>query len=198
MNINKLQEFVRPYYTEKDIMHGLWHIELVAKAVAQIIDKGTYDANIEHLTYATYFHGCVLSNSSEIMDWLTQQGLSNEECERIILIALESHRTEIPTTLEGKILHDAHILEGGKAYMITKCLITGSVRGQTLFETIEYIEKNILHKSVCYLAENKQALDEVNSFTKKFLAELKFGIEQPKGASHAITNDPPKRCQPAN
>jgi len=38
--------------------------------------------------------------------------------------------------MEGKILHDAHMIEGGKIYLIVKSLITGSVRGQTLEQTI--------------------------------------------------------------
>ncbi|MBR3975331.1 MAG: hypothetical protein IKJ88_05670 [Clostridia bacterium] len=31
MNEAKLLEFVRPYYANKDIMHNMWHIELVRK-----------------------------------------------------------------------------------------------------------------------------------------------------------------------
>jgi len=78
--------------------------------------------------------------------------------------------------LEGKILHDAHIIEGGKSYLITKCLITGSVRGQSLLETIDYIETNIIDKAVCYLPETIPLLHEANLFTRKFIADLKEGI----------------------
>ena len=42
------------------------------------------------------------------------------------------------------MLHDAHLIKGGKAYMLTKCLITGVLRGQTLAETINYIKTYIL------------------------------------------------------
>ena len=27
----KLQKFIKPYYEDKDIMHNMWHIELVKK-----------------------------------------------------------------------------------------------------------------------------------------------------------------------
>ena len=61
---------------------------------------------------------------------------------KTIKIAWESQRSEIPETIERKILHDAHVLEGGKTYLIVKTLITGSVRGQSLLDTLKYMEKN--------------------------------------------------------
>ncbi len=33
LNKTSLIEFVSPYYADKDIMHNMWHIELVLKAV---------------------------------------------------------------------------------------------------------------------------------------------------------------------
>ena len=33
LNEKALLEFVEPYYIEKDIMHNMWHIELVRKMV---------------------------------------------------------------------------------------------------------------------------------------------------------------------
>lgn len=42
-------------------------------------------------------------------------------------------------------MHDAHVLEGGKAYLIVKTLITGSVRGQSLVETLDFMERNVLN-----------------------------------------------------
>lgn len=59
-------------------------------------------------------------------------------------------------SIEGKILHDAHMIESRNTFLIVKSLITGLVRGQTLEEMIEYIEKNILGKGQCYLAEAKK------------------------------------------
>lgn len=34
--IEKLKEFAAPYYAGKDIMHNMWHIELVANQVPNI------------------------------------------------------------------------------------------------------------------------------------------------------------------
>ena len=176
MNKGKLIEFCRPFYAEKDIMHNLWHIELIDKWIDKILEMSCYDINRDFLTCAAYFHGIIYSNEREIREWLAGQGLPEDDMKRIIKISHESQRAEIPETLEGQILHDAHVIEGGKVYMITKCFITGSVRGQTLCETIDYIEKHILDKSVCYLPETIPLLNEANLFAKEFISELKKGV----------------------
>jgi len=176
MDKDKLIEFIRPYYANKDIMHNMWHIELVEKWVNKILNLNCYDANIEHLTFATYFHGFIYTHEDDVRAWLKDQNLSDEEICRIVKIAYESQRTQVPASIEGKILHDAHLLEGGKVYLITKCLITGSLRGQSLLETINYIEENILDKSKCYLPEAVELFKHTNQFAKDFLAELKNGI----------------------
>lgn len=42
------------------------------------------------------------------------QNYDEEMISKTIKIAWESQRSEIPETIEGKILHDAYVLEGGK------------------------------------------------------------------------------------
>jgi len=69
------------------------------------------------------------------------------------------------------------MIEGGKTYLIVKSLITGSVRGQTLEETIKYIEDNILDKGICYLPEAKKIYCQQQQFSKDFIIELKKGLE---------------------
>ena len=92
-------------------------------------------------------------------------------------IAWESQRSEIPETIEGKILHDAHVLEGGKTYLIVKTLITGSIRGQSLLDTLNYAEKNVLNQNKCYLPETIPLCEEMNIFTNSFFADLTEGIK---------------------
>ena len=176
MDKAKLIKFVNPYYAKKDVMHNMWHIKLVEKWVNKILALGCYEVNIEHLVLATYFHGFVYSHENEIRVWLAEQKLSTSEIDRIITIAYESQRSEAPKSIEGKILHDAHLVEGGKTYIVTKCLITGSVRGQSLLETISYIKENVLDKSTCYLPETIELLNEANLFAKEFIVELENGI----------------------
>ena len=38
---DELFSFIKPYYENKDIMHDLWHIELVQRQVDHIIALGT-------------------------------------------------------------------------------------------------------------------------------------------------------------
>ena len=172
----KLIEFARPYYASKDIMHNMWHIELVEKWVNKILAMSSYDVNIEHLTYATYFHGFIYTHEADVRAWLKEQNLPDEDIAKIVKISYDSQRTGIPESIEGKILHDAHLIEGGKVYLITKCLITGTLRNQTLLETIDYIESNIIDKSKCYLPETMDLFQNANQFAKEFITELRIGI----------------------
>ena len=95
----------------------------------------------------------------------------------IVKIAWESQRSEVPETMEGKILHDAHVLEGGETYTVVKTLITGSVRGQSLEETLEFIEKHVLGANQCYLPETIPLCEAMNRFTDEFFVKLRDGIK---------------------
>ncbi len=131
-----IDEFIAPYYRDKDIMHNMWHIELVRRQVEKIIAIGKYEVNRDVLELALAFHGFIYREEEIIRVFLINNGVNEEDIEVIIKVAWESQRPEIPETLEGKILHDAHVLEGGKTYTVVKTLITGSVRGQSLEETL--------------------------------------------------------------
>lgn len=169
---NKLIEFVTTYYADKDIMHNMWHIELVKKKIDKILEISNYEINYEFLILAMYFHGFIYSDEKRIRTWLSNQGYTDSEIDMITKIAWESQRGEIPETIEGKILHDAHVLEGGKTYTVVKTLITGSVRGQTLEETLKFMEKNVLNANKCYLPETIPLCDEMNEFTNQFFKDI--------------------------
>ena len=172
-----LIEFVKPYYADKDIMHNMWHIELIQKMINKIISIGNYQVDNECLKLASYFHGFIYSDEPQIRHWMSDHNYTDEEIAKTVKIAWESQRSEIPETIEGKILHDAHVLEGGKTYLTVKTLITGSVRGQSLEETLNYMEKNVLNKNKCYLPETISMCDEMNTYTTCFFSELKNGIK---------------------
>lgn len=176
LNGKALLEFVEPYYINKDIMHNMWHIELVKKMVDRILSLSRYEIDEECLTLAIYFHGFIYSDEEKIKQWLFEQNYDSEMIAKTIKIAWESQRSEVPETIEGKILHDAHVLEGGKTYLIVKTLITGSVRGQSLSDTLNFMERNVLNKNTCYLPETIPLCKEMNQYTNSFFEELISGI----------------------
>lgn len=177
MNETALLEFVKPYYIDKDIMHNMWHIELVKKMINRILSVSNYKVDEVCLTLATYFHGFIYKDEEKIKEWMMAQNYEDEIIYKTIKIAWESQRSEVPETLEGKILHDAHVLEGGKTYLIVKTLITGSVRGQSLTDTLDYMQNNVLNKNICYLPETIPLCEEMNNYTNAFFDELIDGIK---------------------
>lgn len=177
LNEQALIEFCTPYYAGKDIMHNMWHIELVKKMVDKIIAIGNYKVDQEQLLFATYFHGFIYTDEECIRSWMMEQGCNEAFISQVIRVAWESQRSEIPETLEGKILHDAHVLEGGKTYLIVKTLITGSVRGQSLSKTLQYMKDNVIDKNTCYLPETIPLCNEMNKYTDQFFIDLSEGIQ---------------------
>lgn len=172
MENKKVIEFVKPYYENKDIMHNMWHMELVKKKIDEVISISNYKVNYEYLILAMYFHGFIYSDEKKIRDWLKENKYEDNEIDKILKIAWESQRNEIPETIEGKILHDAHVLEGGKTYLMVKTLITGSLRGQTLKETLEYMNKSVLNKNKCYLPETLKLCEEMNNYANNFYEQI--------------------------
>lgn len=177
MDEKAVLEFIEPYYKDKDIMHNMWHIELVKKMTDKILAGNRYQADKECLYLALYFHGFIYSAEDTVRQWLRDNGYTEEIISKVIKIAWESQRNEVPETLEGMILHDAHVLEGGKAYTVVKTLITGSVRGQSLVETLNFMEARVIDKNQCYLPETIPLCEEMNLYTKQFYQILTEGIE---------------------
>lgn len=174
INIDSLMNFVLPYYTTKDIMHDLSHIERVLKYVEKLIQETSLtNIDMDILLYATYFHGFIYSDETVITHWLKLQNISSTDIHKILTVAWESQKYKTAKTLEGKILHDAHMIEGGKNYLIVKSLITGSLRGQTLNETITYIENNLISKGICYFPMAQKIYDSQQKFSIDFIRDLK-------------------------
>jgi uncharacterized protein len=174
VNIEEVEAFVGRDYANKDIMHNLTHIHRIIKLATAI--GNNYEHNPQLLVIAAYFHGNIYCREPEIREFLRAKKLPPLDIERVIQIARESQKDNYPETIEGKILHDAHLLEGGKTFMITKSLITGTVRGQSLLETIKYLEENIIGKFKCCLAELQKLYDEKEEYTKEFIRDLKTNL----------------------
>lgn len=174
--IKKIKQFVTPYYQDKDMTHDLSHIERVHKKVQDM--KARYHLEDALLDSAIYFHGIVKKHENEITSFLKDTlNFNNFESDKIIQLAKESHKSSNPQSLEGEILHDAHILEGGPYFFFLKNLITGTLLGQSIHETLGYFEKNILNKVECCLEENKQELEKYKTIAKKMLNEVRNELD---------------------
>jgi uncharacterized protein len=112
----------------------------------------------------------------EIEDFLECMGCSEDVATKIMQCAEESGKDVSPKMLEGKILHDAHLLEGGESFGIIKSLITGTVRGQSLQETIDYYKNNLQGKFRCAFSENEKLLREREDFANKVIKSLEQNI----------------------
>ena len=173
MDEKLLKEICAPYYEKKDQMHNLSHIDRILSLAKQMCRRYP-QASLQTVICGAYLHG--IPETGEIQEFLTSMGISEQEIQDIITASRESLIEQTPLSLEGKILHDAHLLEGGKTFLITKSLVTGTQRGQSLEETIAFIEKNILGKGKVSLIENENTYIKKQTYAKNFIYDLKKGL----------------------
>ncbi|HYE08855.1 MAG TPA: hypothetical protein VEF53_01600 [Patescibacteria group bacterium] len=176
INLNRLVNFVSPFYENKDIMHNLSHIERMITCAKMLIQEHGLKVDENIIIYGSYFHGFIYRDEELIKDFLREEDLSEEYVGRIVLAAWESQKDEDAKTSEGMVLHDAHLIEGGKTFLIVKSLVTGTARGQKLEETIDYIECNILGKGKCYYPLAQELYREKEEYAREFMRELRVGL----------------------
>lgn len=171
ISVAEVEAFVSPDYASCDIMHNLDHIHRLLKLAREIARNYNHDAEL--LELGAYFHGTIALREADIRQFLADRQVQPAAVDRVIQIAWESQKESQAETIEGKILHDAHLLEGGKTFMITKSLVTGTARGQSLEETLQYLEQRILGKFQCCLPESKALYAEKEAYTRQFLQDLR-------------------------
>jgi uncharacterized protein len=174
LKVSDVEEFVRRDYETKDVMHNLSHIRRILRVAQRLALDHTCDSEL--LMLGAYFHGIIYSRGNDVSEFLKRKGVSQDRIDKAVQIAWESQKESKPETVEGIILHDAHLIEGGKTFLITKSLVTGTARGQTLEETISYIERNILGKFKCYLPEAQKIYKKKEKFAEDFLSNLKNNL----------------------
>lgn len=181
VDINRLETFCKPFYEGKDIVHDLWHIRLMKATLERMLRLREYAVDNDALLCALWFHGFVYSHEDAIRSFLASEGIPPEAAEKIIRIAWESQKQEAPETLEGKILHDAHVLEGGKTYLVVKTVAAGTARGQSLSETLNYLKEHVLDRHTCFLPESQAPLREMNAYARDFLNSMQDAMDGMEG-----------------
>lgn len=174
-NKKEPEEFVHKFYKNKDMMHDLSHIKRILATAVKMSKKHKADLSI--LTLVAYFHGVDLKlHRQDVTDYLRGQGFKMKHIERTLQATSESGTKSIPKTAEGRILHDAHLLEGGLTFHVVKSLITGASRGDSISQIIDYFDSNINGKYRCYLPESKLLYREKEAFAREFFRNLKKNL----------------------
>lgn len=169
--IEKTKSFVKPYYEQKNIMHDFSHIKRVL-AIAQKLSS-SYQTDNELIELGAYFHGVIHKDEKKVIEFLVQEGISEERIQQIVQVAWDSQKNNTSEIIEGKILHDAHLLEGGKSYLVVKTLITGTAKGQGLVESLDYLEQEVLGKFSCLLPESEKQYGEKEQYAREFLEDIR-------------------------
>lgn len=175
MTFDNLIQFVTPLYAAKDEMHGMNHVRRLARDAATLAEGDDVDKDM--LLFGAYLHGIISTHERAIRAFLESLGLDQDYVARILKVTWESGKETTPKTNEGVYLHDAHLIEGGPAFGIAKCLITGTQRGQSLEETLGYIEKDLLGRFRCITPKAQALYEERERFTREFVAELRKNLD---------------------
>lgn len=183
-----LEDFVRPFYAERDTLHGLPHIRRVVKKARYLARHHVDGLEPVVLLHAAYLHGLIFQEELRIRRFLQARELPPELTERVVRAAREAHTqaTDVVAgdgdvmtssesrslSVEGAILHDARLLEGGRTFLIASALVRGATRGATLEEIVATIEDQMLGRFRCYLPAAQRLYAEKEAFARAFLDDL--------------------------
>jgi len=135
-----LREFAKTSYDQKDTMHDWSHINRCYISSQQVIKFNSLRCDNKLLVSGLILHGVIYEEGMEgrVKEFLSGKAYKTDEIAKIIHVAWDSQKESRPETLEGGILHDAHLLEGDENFIITKVLVTGTARDQKLSQTVEF------------------------------------------------------------
>ncbi|MBD3168181.1 MAG: hypothetical protein GF307_01775 [candidate division Zixibacteria bacterium] len=176
--LEKLVDFIRELHGHLDEMHGLEHKKRLLDDARHLGKGKAYDDDL--LVFGAYLHGLKDDEKSKAVEFLQSFDFNQPVIDDIIKVALESEKDAEPETTEGALLHDAHLIEGGKYFGIAKSLVTGTLSGQTLLETLVYIENNHVGRFKCVFPEAQEIYTEKDKFTGEFVRHVKRVLNDEK------------------
>jgi uncharacterized protein len=176
MIVKDIEKFVSSLYVSKDAMHDINHIYRIIKAFEYLEKDYVGQFDREAVIIAAYLHGIINDHEKCIADWLQKQKLSKSKIQDVIKMAKKSQKNAIPRTLSEKLLHDAHMIEGGKTFLVIKSLITGVLRDQSLSKTISYFKKNVLNLGKCYLPRAIKIRKQQRQFAIALIKDLNYWL----------------------
>ena len=169
-----LEDFLRADYAAKDTMHDLTHIRRVYRAAEGLagLSEVAYDADV--LLIGAYLHGVVYipEREREARSFLRTSGVPQPMIDRAVTAALESQTDARPQSAEGMLLHDGHLLEGGRSFLLVKTLVTGGARASTLADIVAFWERQVAGRFRCVLPAAQARYDEQEVFARSVFEEL--------------------------
>lgn len=175
--IEPYQDFVEPFYIEKDPAHDFKHIERIINQLELLSKDISEKIHLGKLYFLACFHGLgeLLSSNQDFIknveNFLKNIGWSDNQIEEG-LQSLNQHLVN-PQSIEEKIVHDANNLEILGAFGIAKAFTTGGARGQHIDDTLDIFEKEYLNKIEFYTPIGKELAKNRMNFTTKFIAQLR-------------------------
>ena len=162
LTVAEIEAYVASDYAAKDEMHNLAHIRRVHALAQEIGGHHPHDA--EPLMLGAYLHGIIYDEGREddIRRFLQNAHLMPKRIEQAIQIAWESQKEGVPDTIEGRLLHNAHLLEGGKTFIIVKSLVTGTARAGKRWR-----KRSAISKSVCWVSSRARCQRRNGCMRKK-------------------------------
>ena len=146
-------------YDSKDTMHDWSHIQRCYISALKIVTSSSTEYDPIVLVSGLILHGVIYEDGMEdrALKYMVSKGASDDLAKKIVHVAWDSQKESRPETIEGGILHDAHLLEGDKNFLITKVLVTGTARGQKLDQTVSYFFNNVINLNPLYCFEESGA-----------------------------------------
>ena len=177
ITVSELEDYWRVDYESKDVMHGIHHIRRLYHDSIEMVQRIGCIANLDVIMVGAYLHGVIYRKEKESAQLLRNRGLPGNLIDHCIKAAWESQSpADSASTIEGKVLHDAHLLEGGKSFFVTKTLVTGALRGGTVEDSIEFLENNIIDKLKVTLPENVALLSDKMDYAKEYVSLFWSGM----------------------
>lgn len=160
--LNDFLKALEPLYAKKDPAHGTAHVRRVHSKAMAFAKGKEVDKTV--LALGAALHGFISENKAEATQLLLMTGVPADVLEKGVETATESQADALPQSAEGRLLHDAHLCEGGENFIAVKSLATGSFRGYPLQETYRWVMENIIRnkRRRCYTKEGKK------DYAKKF------------------------------
>jgi uncharacterized protein len=174
LNLDAVERLVSSDYDNKDTMHDLTHIKRVYAAAVRIAAAAQLSCDADVLKLGAYLHGVVYleARALQLHRQLLELGLAPQTVERAMQAARESQTDADARSPEGIALHDGHLLEGGRSFLLVKSLVSGAARGSTLAEIVEYWSEHDTGRTRCVLPAAQSVFEQRLAFARSVFEEL--------------------------